>query len=159
MSRLGMISVAAVTLALASAGLSAGPTRAQTTTDQPAQLFDEAYFLRAADEAVTGADTDTVVQLYQSAIIYAPGDPVPYEKLAEYFVHSDQPELAQRYFNLALDVQPAYAPALQGLALLDLAAGNRAGAQQQHEILVRSCGANCPETAQVEKALNSGPRP
>jgi len=100
-----------------------------------------------------------VIQLYQSAIIYAPGDPVPYEKLAEFFVHSAQPELAQRYFNLALDVQPAYAPALQGLALLNLATGNRAGAQAQHEILLRSCGAKCPETAQVEKALNTGGKP
>lgn len=157
MIRLGTISFAAVMMSLASAVLSAGPTLAQTTVDQPSQLYDEAYFLRAADQAVTGGDPDSVVQLYQSAIIYAPGDPIPYEKLAEYLFRSDQPELAQRYFMLALDVQPAYAPALQGLALLDLAAGNRAGAQAQHEILVRSCGANCPETAQVEKALNSAP--
>lgn len=157
--RLGTFSLAAVMIALASAGLSVAPTQAQTTTDGPALLFDEGYFLKAADQALTGGDTDSVIQLYQSAIIYAPGDPVPYEKLAEYFVHNDQLELAQRYFNLALDVQPAYAPALQGLALLDLATGNRAGAQQQHEILVRSCGANCPETAQVEKALNSGGKP
>src|SRR5215467_4078911 len=155
--KLASISFAAVMLSLASAGLFVGPTLAQTTADQPSQLFDEAYFLNAANQALTTADPDTVVQLYQSAIIYAPGDPIPYEKLAEYFVHSDQPELATRYFNLALDVQPAYAPALQGLALLDLATGNRAGAQAQHEILVRSCGANCPETAQVEKALNSAP--
>jgi tetratricopeptide (TPR) repeat protein len=157
MSRLGSFSVAAVMIALASAGLSAGPSQAQTTTDQPAQLFDESYFLNAAGRASASEDPDSAVQLYQSAIIYAPGDPVPYEKLAEFFVHNNQPELAQQYFNLALDVQPAYAPALQGLALLDLAAGNRAAAQQQHEILVRSCGANCPETAQVEKALNSAP--
>jgi tetratricopeptide (TPR) repeat protein len=156
MSRLGAVSVAAVIASLAWAGLSASG-HAQTTSDVVTQLYDEAYFLRAADQAVKSADPDTVMQLYQSAIIYAPSDPVPYEKLAEYLVGKQQPELAQRYFNLALDVQPAYAPALQGLALLDLAAGNRAGAQAQHEILVRSCGANCPETAQVEKALNSAP--
>ena len=153
MIRLGTISFAAVMISL----VSAGSTLAQTTADQPSQVFDEAYFLKAADQAVTAGDSDSVVQLYQSAIIYAPGDPIPYEKLAEYLFRSAQPELAQRYFMLALDVQPAYAPALQGLALLDLAAGNRAAAQAQHEILVRSCGANCPETAQVEKALNSAP--
>jgi len=159
MSRLGTVSVAAVVASLAWAGLSAAPSFAQTTSDVVTQLYDEAYFLKAADQAVTTADPDTVVQLYQSAIIYAPGDPVPYEKLAEYFVGNKQPELAQRYFNLALDVQPAYAPALQGLALLDLAAGNREGARANHEILVRSCGAGCPETAQVEKALNSASKP
>jgi hypothetical protein len=45
------------------------------------------------------------------------------------------------------------------LALLNIAAGNRAGAQQQHEVLLHSCGANCPETAQVEKALKNGRAP
>ena len=158
MIRLGTVSVAAVVVSLAWAGLSA-PGFAQTTSDVVTQIFDEAYFLKAADQAVKNADPDTVIQLYQSAIIYAPSDPVPYEKLAEYFASSKQPELAQRYFNLALDVQPAYAPALQGLALLDLAAGNREGARANHEILVRSCGASCPETAQVEKALNSASAP
>jgi tetratricopeptide (TPR) repeat protein len=157
--RLGIVAIAAVMMSLASAGLSVAPSQAQTTADQPTQIFDEGYFLKAADQAVTSGDAESVVELYQSAIIYAPGDPVPYERLAEYLVNRDQPELAQRYFNLALDVQPAYAPALQGLALLNLAAGNRAGAQAQHEILMRSCGANCPETAQVEKALNSGAKP
>jgi hypothetical protein len=56
-------------------------------------------------------------------------------------------------------VQPAYAPALRGIALLDLAAGDRAGAQAQHEVLLHACGASCPETAQVEKALNTNPKP
>jgi tetratricopeptide (TPR) repeat protein len=116
-------------------------------------------FLLAAEQAIKDGDKDGAVQLYQSAVIYAPGDPVPYERLAEFYVHNDQPELAQRYFGLALDAAPAYAPALRGLALLDIAAGNRAGAQVQHEILVRSCGAACPETAQVEKALNNPASP
>ena len=63
------------------------------------------------------------------------------------------------FFVLALDAQPAYAPALQGLAMLSLAAGDRAGAQAQHEVLLRACGATCPETAQVGKALNQGRAP
>jgi Tfp pilus assembly protein PilF len=120
---------------------------------------DEPHFLQAADEAAQGGDQDGAVQLYQSAIIYAPGDPIPYERLAEFYVHNGQPELAHQYFALALDAQPAYAPALQGLALLDLAVGDRAGAQAQHEVLLHACGATCPETAQVEKALNIGTAP
>ena len=127
---------------------------AWAATDSAA--MDEPHFLQAADEAVRGGDSDGAIQLYQSAIIYAPGDPVPYVRLAEVYVHKGQSELAQQYFSLALDVQPAYAPALQGLALLDLATGDRAGAQLQHEVLLRACGATCPETAQVEKALNTG---
>ena len=120
---------------------------------------DAPHFLQAAEQAAKDGDLDGAVQLYQSAIIYAPGDPLAYERLAEFYVHSDSPEMAQRFFTLALDAQPAYAPALQGLALLNIAAGNRAGAQQQHEVLLHSCGANCPETAQVEKALKNGRAP
>jgi Flp pilus assembly protein TadD len=126
---------------------------------EEAQSISEPQLLRSADDAIKGGDAGSAVQLYQSAIIYAPGDPVPYLKLAELYVRQSQLELARQYFSLALDVQPAYAPALQGLALLDLATGNRAGAVAQHEVLLRACGATCPETAQVEKALNTGAAP
>ena len=78
----------------------------------------------------------------------------PYERLGSFYADNGQTELATQFFNAALDVQPAYAPALQGLALLALAAGNRAGAEAQRDILRRACGATCPETAQVERALN-----
>lgn len=125
------------------------------TNAQEAQSLSEPQLLRSADDAMKGGDAEGAVQLYQSAIIYSPGDPVPYLKLAELFMGQSQLELARQYFSLALDVQPAYAPALQGLALLDLATGDRAGAMAQHEVLLRACGATCPETAQVEKALNT----
>lgn len=119
-------------------------------------MLDEDHFLKAAEEALKTGDKGSAVQLYQSAIIYAPEDPVPYQRLGEFYAKSGEAELAQRYFSIALDVQPAYAPALQGLALLDLARGDRAGALAQHDVLVHACGAACPETAQVEKALNEG---
>ena len=122
---------------------------------QDASSLSGPQLLRSADDALKTGDTDGAVQLYQSAIIYSPGDPVPYLKLAELYMRDSQTELARQYFALALDVQPAYAPALQGLALLDLATGDRAGAVAQHEVLLRACGASCPETAQVEKALNT----
>jgi Flp pilus assembly protein TadD len=122
---------------------------------QDAQPLDEPQLLHQADDAARNGDADAAVQLYQSAIIYMPGDPVPYQRLAELYVRGGRLEQARQYFSLALDVQPAYAPALEGLALLDLATGDRAGAVAQHEVLLRACGANCPETAQVEKALNT----
>jgi tetratricopeptide (TPR) repeat protein len=126
---------------------------------QEAQSLTEPQLLNSAADAIKGGDAEGAVQLYQSAMIYAPGDPVPYQKLAELYVRQSQLELARQYFSLALDAQPAYAPALEGLALLDLATGNRAGAVAQHEVLLRACGATCPETAQVEKALNTGAAP
>ena len=135
-----------------------GPT-AVRASEPELPVMDESHFLQAAEMAVKDGDRDGAVQLYHSAIIYAPGDPVPYERLAELFVKNGQNELAQQFFALALDVQPAYAPALQGLALLDLATGNRAGAEAQREILMRACGAACPETTLVEKALAAGKAP
>ena len=150
---------AAVMMSAAWPAVSAPANRFSSLDEPSTPAADESHFLQAAGEAAQGGDVDGAVQLYQSAIIYAPGDPVPYERLAEFYVHTGQPELAHQYFALALDVQPAYAPALQGLALLSLASGDRAGAQAQHEILLRACGATCPETAQVEKALNLGKAP
>ena len=115
----------------------------------------EQYFLDRASESAKSGDVDAAAQLFQSAIIYAPNDPVPYHRLGQLYAQSGQRALSQPYFGLALNVEPAYAPALEGLALLDLAAGNRAGAEAQHNILLRACGASCPETAQVERALNA----
>ncbi|HEY4264030.1 MAG TPA: tetratricopeptide repeat protein [Micropepsaceae bacterium] len=160
-SLLGIILAAGLTSSAAWAAASAPQKPADAESDsQAAQLKpQDMHFLTDADQAAKAGDSDGAVQLYHSAIIYAPGDPVPYERLAEFYVHSNRPEQAQRYFTLALDAQPAYAPALQGLALLDIAAGNRAAAQAQHDILLHSCGAKCPETAQVEKALNSRSAP
>ena len=115
--------------------------------------LDEAHFLQAGDEFVKRGDLDGAAQLFQSAIVYAPRDPVPYHRLGKLYAQNGQAELAHQFFGLALDVQPAYAPALEGLALLDLSVGDRAGAEAQRDLLMRACGATCPETAQVERAL------
>jgi len=140
-----------VIAALLLVGLSSSYAWAQS--DSP--VFTEQYFLDKALESASLGDLDAAAQLFQSAIIYAPHDPVPYHRLGQLYAKSGQAQLAQQYFSLALNVEPAYAPALEGLALLDLAAGNRAGAEAQRDILLRACGANCPETAQVQRALNA----
>ena len=120
-------------------------------------VLSEQYFLDRAGESAKSGDVDAAAQFFQSAIIYAPLDPIPYHRLGQLYAQNGRRELAQQYFGLALNVEPAYAPALEGLALLDLAAGNRAGAEAQHNILLRACGASCPETAQVERALKAMP--
>jgi len=117
------------------------------------QMLDEAHFLQSGDEFVKRGDLDGAAQLFQSAIVYAPRDPVPYHRLGRLYAESGRAELAHQFYGLALDVQPAYAPALEGLALLDLSVGDRAGAEAQRDLLMRACGATCPETAQVERAL------
>lgn len=144
---------------IAAAVLAAGQVLAgevvQPTVIAPAvDVLDETHFLAAADAAAKQGDRDAAIQLFQSAIVYAPNDPVPYTRLGNFYAGSGQVELASQYYNAALNVQPAYAPALQGLALVALASGNRAGAEAQHNILLRACGPNCPETAEVAKALS-----
>jgi Flp pilus assembly protein TadD len=118
-----------------------------------ATMLDEAHFIQSGDDFAMRGDVDGAAQLFQSAIVYAPRDPVPYHRLGRLYAQNGRPELAHQFFGLALDVQPAYAPALEGLALLDLATGDRAGAEAQRDLLMRACGASCPETAQVERAL------
>ena len=135
--------------------LSAATSAAWAQNESP--VLDEAHFLQAGDEFVTRGDLDAAAQLFQSAIVYAPRDPVPYHRLGRLYAQNGQAELAHQFYGLALDVQPAYAPALEGLALLDLSIGDRAGAEAQRDLLMRACGATCPETAQVEKALKDVP--
>jgi Flp pilus assembly protein TadD len=137
-------------------GLSGSFAWAQS--EAPAQseppALSEQYFLDRASESVTAGDFDAAAQLFQSAIIYAPHDPVPYHRLGQLYAQNGLRELAEQYFGLALTIEPVFVPALHGLALLELASGDRAGAEAQRDILLRACGASCPETAQVERALN-----
>jgi Flp pilus assembly protein TadD len=149
--------VAAVLVVVFSGSLAWAQSEAQAPASSDTPVLSEQYFLDRAGESAKSGDLDAAAQLFQSAIIYAPLDPVPYHRLGQLYAQSGQRELAQQYFGLALNVEPAYAPALEGLALLDLAAGNRAGAEAQHNILLRACGANCPETARVERGLKGMP--
>lgn len=140
---------------LAASGAFAGESDTPPTVTAPAvDVLDTPHFLAAADAAAKQGDKDAAIQLFQSAIIYAPNNPMPYTRLGNFYAGSGQMELASQYYNSALNVQPAFAPALQGLAMVALASGNRAGAEAQHNILLRACGPNCPETTEVGKALS-----
>lgn len=152
MTRISSHLIAAAVLA-ASAALAVEPTQ-PTVTAPVVDVLDTPHFLAAADAAAKQGDKDAAIQLFQSAIIYAPNNPMPYTRLGNFYAGSGQMELASQYYNSALNVQPAFAPALQGLAMVALASGNRAGAEAQHNILLRACGPNCPETAEVGKALS-----
>lgn len=151
MGRTILLSLAAALFA--SSALAAVATAPRTTADALAQA--EA-FLQQADDAAQRGEMLAAVQLYQSAIIFAPTNAGAYNRLAQFYANGNQPDMAEKYFGIALDVDPANPLALKGLALLDLAAGDLAGARAQRDLLVRSCGQACPETAQVEKALNAG---
>jgi Tfp pilus assembly protein PilF len=115
--------------------------------------------LRDAQSAAARGDIAAALQLHHTAIIFAPAEPAAYNALAQLHANENQLELAQRYYTIALEIDPANPTALKGLALLELAAGDRASAEARHAILVRACGQTCPETIQVAQALMAAPAP
>ena len=112
-------------------------------------------YLRRAEEAVSRGDGLAAIQLFQSAIIYAPAVPEPYMGIAAYYAGNDQAELAEKYFGIALEMDPANPTVLKALALLALSQGDVAGAEARHQILVEACAPICPEAAQIRDAISS----
>jgi Flp pilus assembly protein TadD len=153
--------LAAVFLAGAATAEAAVPRRPAATAPVPAPApappLTSADMLRQAEASAAAGDVLGATQLYQSAIIFAPTDPLPYIALAQFHAMNAEPDLGEKYYLIALELDPANARALAGMALLSLASGDRAGAQARHDLLVRACGPMCPETIQVAQALGAAP--
>jgi len=96
------------------AGLLLGAAASPALAQDAATMLDEAHFIQAGDDFAKRGDVDGAAQLFQSAIVYAPRDPVPYQRLGQLYAQSGQTEIAHQFFGLSLDEQPAYAPALEG---------------------------------------------
>lgn len=112
-------------------------------------------FLQEAEEAASRGENLTALHLFQSAIIYAPRETEPYLGIAEFYAETDQADLAEKYFGMALGLEPANPPALRGLALLALAEGDVEGAEAHHRILVEACAPQCPEEDEVRRAITA----
>ena len=110
-------------------------------------------FLSLSQEAESRGDNQAAIQLYQSAIIYAPAMIEPYLGIAEFYAVNVQPDLAEKYFNIALELDPANPSALMGLALLALNQDEVESAEARHEILVSACAPACPEAAELRAAI------
>jgi cytochrome c-type biogenesis protein CcmH/NrfG len=112
-------------------------------------------FLDRARAAEINGDIVSATQLYQSAIIYGSAMVEPYIGIAEFYAGNAEPNLAEKYFDIALELDPANPTALKGLGMLDLAEGDVEGAQARHEILVEACAPQCPEAAELRDAIAS----
>jgi Tfp pilus assembly protein PilF len=143
--------------ALAAEPASPAPADAPAAPATPPPSLE--MMLRDAQNAAARGDIAAALQLHHTAIIFAPAEPAAYNALAQLHARENQLELAQRYYTIALEIDPANPTALKGLALLELAAGDRASAEARHAILVRACGQTCPETIQVAQALMAAPAP
>lgn len=116
---------------------------------------DLARYMAAAGSAQSKGDLVAAAQLLQSAMITSPVATEPYNRLAQLYASAGEESLARKYFAIALNIDPTNAEALKGMALLNLASGDRAGAEAARDLLLKACGKACPETAQVEKALGA----
>lgn len=120
---------------------------------------DSTRYLGQAEAATKKGDAMSAVQFYQSAIIYDSRDPKAYVALGDFYAAEKNGELSRKYLLMALEVEPGFAPAIKSLALLDLAEGNEASAKERAELLQSACGARCPETAAVQKAISENKVP
>jgi Flp pilus assembly protein TadD len=112
-------------------------------------------YLRQAEEAASRGEGLVAIQLFQSAIIHSPSAPEPYIGIAAYYAGNDQAALAEKYFGIALEMDPANPTVLKALALLALSRGDVADAEARHQILVEACAPVCPEEAQIRGAISA----
>jgi len=82
-------------------------------------------FLTKAAAAEQRGDIPAAVQLLQSAIIYAPADTLPYDQLAGLYARTGRPNLARKYYDLALQIDPQDVAARQGVTQLDQASEDK----------------------------------
>jgi tetratricopeptide (TPR) repeat protein len=78
-----------------------------------------ADLMAQARQAESRGDHELAVRLAQSAIVVAPDRPDTYDTLGDMYAAQNQPDFARSYYNEALSIDPADAPALQALAALD----------------------------------------
>jgi tetratricopeptide (TPR) repeat protein len=112
-------------------------------------------FLSQSKEAESRGDNQAAIQLYQSAIIYAPATIEPYLGIAKFYAVNTQLDLAEKYFNIVLELDPANPTAHMKLALLALNQGDVESAEARHEILVEACAPACPEATELRDAISA----
>jgi len=135
-------------------GFSALFAGALTAFAAPAMAAEAQDFLQRAEEAANRGERLSAIQLFQSAIIYAPKTIEPYLGIADFYAQTDEPALAEIYYGMALGLEPANPPALKGLGLVALARGDIEEAAANHEILLEACAPRCPEAAELRTAIN-----
>jgi Flp pilus assembly protein TadD len=114
-----------------------------------------ADYLAQAEEAARAGDDNAAIQLFQSAIIHSPSIPEPYIGIGDFYFGQDQVALAEKYFGIALEMDPANPSASKALALLALRQDDVAGAEAHLQILMESCAPACPEAAEVGDAIDA----
>jgi Tfp pilus assembly protein PilF len=93
-------------------------------------------------------------RLLEAAIVAAPANARALAQLGRYYQSQNQRDLARKYYQFALAVEPTEPDALLGAGKIDLADGKADGAKDKLRILRLSCP-TCTQTADLAAALNS----
>ncbi|MEN6541781.1 hypothetical protein [Parvibaculum sp.] len=110
-----------------------------------------------ADKGITAlADGDgpRARRLLEEAIVADPANARALAQLGRYYQSHNQRDVARKYYQFALAVEPTEPDALLGAAKIDLADGKADGAKDKLRILRLSCP-TCTQTADLAAALNS----
>lgn len=127
-----------------------------------AHAVDEASMRRSAELSQRGIETAALGDLpaaqwlLERAVAANPANARAYAHLGGVHQSKGDTRLARKYFGIALEIDPAEPDALNRLAQLDLADGNRAAAEQRLRILRFHCE-TCEQTRELARLLSSAP--
>jgi Flp pilus assembly protein TadD len=110
---------------------------------------------RGIDTAARG-DLAAAQRLLERAVAANPANARAYAHLGGVHQSMTDTRLARKYYGIALAIDPAEPDALNRIAQLDLAEGNRAAAEQRLRVLRFHCE-TCEQTRDLARVLSSGP--
>ncbi len=123
----------------------------------PSQAASPERLDQRAHAAELAGHMDEASMLYQAAVVAKPSRAQSYLTLAQFYARHGENHFARKYFAEALYLNPKMVPALAGAGKIDLALGDRSGAEGYLTRLHTVCGAHCPQTQELAAALSSPP--
>lgn len=106
------------------------------------------------EKAESAGTLEKARALLEQALVADPGNTGALSALAKFYVETDKPKLARKYYNAALTVDPANVRALSGAAQLDIADGKQDKASQRLELLKVICP-DCAETRALDARISA----
>ena len=104
------------------------------------------------EKALATPEPEAAKFLLEQAIVADPANAAALSALGDLYVKMKNSELAMKYYEIALTVDPINVKALAGSARLDLAEGKKEKAAANLAIMKNACP-TCRETGELEAAL------
>ncbi|MEX0839081.1 MAG: hypothetical protein WD034_06070 [Parvibaculum sp.] len=107
-------------------------------------------------EIAARGDLATAQRFLERAVAANPANARAYAHLGGVHQSMSDKRLARKYYGIALVIDPTEPDALNRIAQLDLAEGNRTAAEQRLRVLRFHCE-TCEQTQELARVLSSGP--